>query len=346
MTEKKEITKKKKPKQKQKQKQKQTVVVNVHVGDKAGKGKEKENRTIAPSPIYVSSDNRMQAPNYKQQIPQMFENSQGRYTLGVDKPSERTPSLAQQQTSSASQSFSTPAVLQSQLFETPSVPLDKYKITKPVFIDQSIKNPSNFLSELTSGISKYRQRTQDLGEKTEEQAKNQNFTEFFNQSPSKNLSEALNDLASLYAQEPDKISNYINPSLSEDELPQLEAVPPIFQQSQKKSPSLVSNLYAPLIEEEEEQSQPSLASAMNPVQIVEPIEEANVVTPVKGGKKPRLTTEEKQNKKVEKQMEKLGLEPTDDAQLNIDNLARYNAEQKKTYDQNIRKIYKKRVSKK
>ena len=69
MTVKKEITKKKKPKQKQKQKQKQTVVVNVHVGDKAGKGKEKENRMISSAPIYVSSDNRMQAPNFKPQIP-------------------------------------------------------------------------------------------------------------------------------------------------------------------------------------------------------------------------------------------------------------------------------------
>jgi hypothetical protein len=344
MTVKNEITKKKKPKQKQKQKQKQTVVVNVHVGDKAGKGKEKENRMIAPSPIYVSSDNRMQAPNYKQQIPQMFENSQGRYTLGVDKPNSNIPSLAQQQTSSQPPIvFKTPTASKSLI--TPNEPVDKYKITQPVFIDNPLKTPSNFLSELTSGISKYQQRTQDLGEKTEEQAKNQTFTEFFNQTPKKNLSDALNDLSTAYVQEPDKISNYEEPS-SNEEPPALETIPPIFQKTQIKSPSLSSNMFSALIEEEEEQTQPSLASAMEPVPIVEPIEEANVVTPAKRGKKPHQTSEEKQNKKVEKQMEKLGLEPTDDPQMNIDNLARYKAEQKKTYDQNIRKIYKKRVSKK
>jgi hypothetical protein len=275
----------------------------------------------------------------------MFENSQGRYTLGVDKPNSNIPSLAQQQTSSQPPIvFKTSTASKSLI--PPNEPVDKYKITQPVFIDNPLKTPSNFLSELTSGISKYQQRTQDLGEKTEEQAKNQTFTEFFNQTSKKNLSDALNDLSTTYVQEPDKISNYIEPTFSEDALPPLEAIPPIFQKNQKKSPSLASNLYAPLIEEEEEQSEPSLASAMEPVPIVETTEEANVVTPVKRGKNPRKTAEEKQNKKVEKQMEKLGLEPTDDPQMNIDNLARYNAEQKKTYDQNIRKIYKKRVSKK
>lgn len=337
MTVKKEITKKKKPKQKQKQKQKQTVVVNVHVGDKAGKGKEKENRMIAPSPIYVSSDNRMQAPNYKQQIPQMFENSQGRYTLGVDKSNSNIPSLAQQQTSSQPPIvFKIPTASKSLI--TPNEPVDKYKITQPVFIDNPLKTPSNFLSELTSGISKYQQRTQDLGEKTEEQAKNQTFTEFFNQTPKKNLSDALNDLSTAYVQEPDKISNYIEPTFSEDELPSLEAIPPTFQQSQKKSPSLASNLYAPLIEEEEEQSEPSLASAMNPVQIVEPIEEANVVTPVKRGKKQRKT--------VEEQIIELGEEPTEDPKLNKKLLKEYTQEQKARYNQTISKTYKNRVSKK
>ena len=118
-------------------------MVNVHLGDK--KEKDKQNRMIAPAPIYVSSDNRMQAPNYKPQIPQIFKNSQGRYTLGVDKPSDKIPSLAQQQTAFTPPIvFPTPSALAPPSLVTPIAPVDKYKITKPVFIDSSIKHPSNF----------------------------------------------------------------------------------------------------------------------------------------------------------------------------------------------------------
>ena len=161
----------------------------------------------------------------------------------------------------------------------------------------------------------------------------------------------LNDLASSYAQEPDKISNYTELS-SNEEPPALETIPPIFQKTQIKSPSLSSNMFSALIEEEEEQTQPCLASTMVPVPIVEPIEATNVVTPAKRGKKPRQTasernrTAEERNRIVEEQIMELGEKPTEDPKLNKKLLKEYTKEQKDRYNQTISKTYKKRVSKK